>query len=93
MTTTRYVSLPSTDFDADTSQYLGSSFSNSRSHREHDDDSFDDSDSYVLSNMRGKSSERERILKARGDEDETVVDVEEHEHLNTVKEVSDTDNE
>jgi len=43
--------------------------------------------------MRGKSSERERILKARGDEDETVVDVEEHEHLNTVKEVSDTDNE
>ncbi|CAG8577125.1 2910_t:CDS:10 [Paraglomus occultum] len=92
MTATKYVSLPSTDFDADThnyppSQHLGSSSSNSRSQREHDDDdSFDESDSYVLSNMRGKNSERERILKGRGDEDDTVVDVEENEHLRAVKE-------
>src|SRR5690348_13789291 len=96
MTATKYVSLPSTDFDADThnyppSQYLGSSSSNPRSRREHhDDDSFDESDSYVLSNMHGKSNERERILKGRGDEDDTVVDVED---LRAAKQVGGTDGE
>ena len=98
MTATKYVSLPSTDFDADThnyppSQYLGSSSSNSRSHGERDDDSFDENDGYVLSNMRVKGSERERILKGRGDEDDTVVDIERNERLNAIKEVGGMDSE